>query len=117
MPSIWHKMGDKLGKYLVIRRDGTVPKWPHFVLGARDPWAPAALLAYAEAAAKGGADHEYVDSILLLTQDFQRYRERTGDGDPPAVKHRTDDTPVLAAMSAQVNGVTGQCTVIAVTQE
>lgn len=30
----------KEGKYLVQRRDGTVPDWPWFVLGARDPIAP-----------------------------------------------------------------------------
>lgn len=117
MPSIWHKMGDKLGKYLVIRRDGTVPKWPHFVLGARDPWAPAALRAYAAAAVVGGADPEYVASIRLLARDFEVYCAQTGEGDPPAPKHRTDDTPTLAAMYAQVNGHTGQCTVIAATQE
>ena len=27
----------KEGKFLVTRRDGTIPKWPHFVLGGRDP--------------------------------------------------------------------------------
>jgi hypothetical protein len=29
------------GKYLVTRRDGTVPEWPNMVFGAKDPAAPA----------------------------------------------------------------------------
>lgn len=35
-------------KFLVVRRDGTVPDWPYLVLGARDPAAPAALRTLAE---------------------------------------------------------------------
>ena len=37
-------------KYLVVRRDGSIPKWPAFVLGARDPCALFALRAYARKA-------------------------------------------------------------------
>ena len=44
---IWDKTEEfKEGKFLVVRRDGSVPHWPHFVLGARDPGAPTALRAY-----------------------------------------------------------------------
>lgn len=44
---IWTKTDGQYkedGKFLVVRRDGTVFKGPHFVLGPRDPAAPAALL-------------------------------------------------------------------------
>jgi hypothetical protein len=35
---IWAKTDEfHEGKFLVVRRDGSVPHWPHFVLGARDP--------------------------------------------------------------------------------
>lgn len=30
-------------KFLVLRRDGTIPDWPWFVLGGEDPMAPGAL--------------------------------------------------------------------------
>jgi len=42
------------GKFLVVRRDGSIPAWPHFVIGARDPAAPVALRAYADAAERLG---------------------------------------------------------------
>lgn len=65
------------GKYLVKRRDGTVPEWPSFVLGAKDPMAPAALLAYArevrkllanepESAQQMGLSPEFADRIDTL---------------------------------------------------
>lgn len=38
------------GKYLVKRRDGSVVEWSSFVLGPRDPAAPAGLRAYADKA-------------------------------------------------------------------
>lgn len=97
---IWAKTKEFAeGKFLVVRRDGTVPHWPHFVLGARDPLVPVALRAYAAAARNNGfLDPEYADSIMELAGDFERYRERHGDGDPDAPPHRTDDSNVIAAM-------------------
>lgn len=89
------------GKFLVVRRDGTVPHWPHFVLGARDPVAPAALLAYADGAEKMGYDPEYVGSIRELAADFKAYREKHGEGDPPAAPHRKDDKFVILAMRGE----------------
>lgn len=87
------------GKFLVVRRDGSIPAWPHFVLGARDPAAPAALRAYAIACATiGGLDPEYIASIRELADDFESYREREGNGDPDAPPHRKDDPAVLCAM-------------------
>lgn len=103
MPSIWSKMGDKLGKYLVVRRDGSVPHWPHFVLGARDPAAAATLRFYADQCdvVPTRADPEYTRSIRQLADDFDQYRAEHGLGDPPAPKHRKDNTSILALLNGQ----------------
>lgn len=105
---IWAKTKEFFeGKFLVVRRDGSIPHWPHFVLGARDPAAPAALIAYAQAAAKLGFDKEYCDSILELATDFENYRIREHNGDPDAPPHRKDYKEIVDLMggirvSAQV---------------
>lgn len=90
------------GKFLVVRRDGTIPHWPQFVLGARDPAAPVALRAYADAAATIGFATEYTDSIRELADDFDAYRAAQGDGDPEAPPHRHDDPHVIEAMHGNV---------------
>jgi hypothetical protein len=96
---IWAKTKDfNEGKFLVVRRDGSVPCWPHFVIGGRDPAARFALRAYAAAAEALGYDPEYVASILELAEDFERYRLEEGNGDPDAAPHRVDDQAVLRAM-------------------
>lgn len=87
------------GKYLVTRRDGTVPAWPSFVLGARDPAAPAALRAYADAAEKLNYDREYVADLRTLAVEFDAYRAQAGSGDPDAPPHRKDDPATVARMS------------------
>jgi hypothetical protein len=97
------------GKYLVKRRDGTVVEWPSFVLGAKDPMAPAALRAYAHAvrqllahepdsAAKMGLSSEFADRIDQLAQDFLEYRLKHGIGDPGMGPHRKDDPATIAEM-------------------
>jgi hypothetical protein len=53
------------GKYLVVRRDGSVPEWQWFVLGSRDPAAPDALRTYADRAAQLGMDPEYVGNAQV----------------------------------------------------
>jgi hypothetical protein len=103
---IWGKTKEFCeGKFLVVRRDGTVPHWPHFVLGARDPAAPIALRAYADAADRAaernpniGFDQEYIKSIRELADDFEDYRSKHGMGDPDAPPHRKDSSQVIAAM-------------------
>lgn len=96
---IWEKTKEFFeGKFLVVRRDGSVPHWPHFVLGARDICAPAALLAYAKQAEALGFDADYVASIRELSSDFEQYRLTQGDGDPFAAPHRRDDPAIIAAM-------------------
>jgi hypothetical protein len=96
--AIWRSWGDKLGKFLVVRRDGSVPKWPPFVLGARDPAAPYALRAYAAKCRALKWDEEYIASVLEEANAFEAYAAKEGAGDPPASPHRTDDPAVLEAM-------------------
>ena len=94
---IWAKTEEySEGKYLVVRRDGTIPDWPHFVIGGDDPCAPAALRAYADAAEKQGYDSEYVQSLRELADDFSK---RTGGkADPDAAPHRTDSPAIIKLM-------------------
>jgi hypothetical protein len=88
----------RLNKFLVLRRDGTLPEWPYFVLGARDPAAPAALRIYAHEARRCGLDEAYVEDVFALADEFQAYHEARGPGDPDAAPHRPDDPTVLAAL-------------------
>ena len=102
MMKIWAKTKEFFeGKFLVVRRDGSVPHWPHFVLGARDPAAPIALRAYAAACHRLGYDAEYVQTLNELAEDFERYRAEQGDGDPDAPPHRIDNPFVILAMRGQ----------------
>lgn len=86
------------GKYLVTRRDGTVPPWAWFVLGSRDPAAPPALRAYAEAAKLFGKDPQYVADVLRLADEFDADRIAHGEGDPDAPPHRKDDPATVEKM-------------------
>jgi hypothetical protein len=87
-------------KFLVLRRDGSVPEWPYLVIGARDPAAPAALRAYADEARARGMDAEYADDIEGMAGDWERYRASHGDGDPDAPPHRADDPVVVSRLRA-----------------
>lgn len=99
MARLWRNTdGTREGKYLVTRRDGTTPDWPYFVIGAKDPAAPAALLAYAQAAEANGMDAEYVADIISLAGAFDAYRYTNGAGDPDAPRHREDDPETIAKM-------------------
>jgi hypothetical protein len=93
-------------KYLVVRRDGSVPKWPKFVLGARDPAAPAGLRAYAREAEKLGMDAEYVSMVHEMADQFERYRADEGGGDPdnPPLE-RSDDPAVVEALGGNPSGI------------
>jgi hypothetical protein len=95
---LWRKSGIPGGKYLVQRRDGTVPDWPYFVIGARDEAADAALRAYADAAEKLGYDPKYVADVRELADDFMNFRVENGVGDPTARPHRKDDPAVVGQM-------------------
>jgi hypothetical protein len=87
-------------KFLVVRRDGTVPDWPYLVIGARDPAAPAALRAYADEAERLGFDAEFAADVRGQAADFERYRAEHGDGDPDAPAHRPDDPETVSRFKA-----------------
>jgi hypothetical protein len=86
------------GKYLVKRRDGTIPEWPWFVLGGADPAAPAALRAYADRAERLRFDPDYVHDIRAMADEWDDFRMEKGPGDPDAQPHRQDDPAVIAEM-------------------
>lgn len=87
------------GKYLVKRRDGTVVEWPHFVLGARDPHAIAALTAYAQSSERDPKCHPaYVARLYDLVNVFNAYRAEYGPGDPHKGIHRIDDPATVEEM-------------------
>lgn len=86
------------GKYLVKRRDGTVPDWPHFVIAASDPAAPEALRAYAFASEMDGKDPAYVADVRALADQFEAWRKANRTGDPDAAPHRKDDPFTVAQM-------------------
>lgn len=86
------------GKYLVKRRDGTIPEWPNFVIGAKDPCAPAALRAYAREAHRLGLNPDYVFDVNTLADAFERYRFKHGNGDPDRGQHRVDDPATIQEM-------------------
>ena len=90
------------GKYLVQRRDGTVPEWPWFVLGARDKAAQAGLRAYADEAEKLGYDPAYVAGIRRSIEEWRRHELAFGAGDPDGAPHREDD-PVIATKLAEAD--------------
>lgn len=99
MARLWRNTeGTREGKYLVTRRDGTIPQWPYFVIAASDPAAPAALWAYAKACEENGMDPEYVADLKKLSGDFGIWRGLHGAGDPDAPRHRTDDPATIEKM-------------------
>lgn len=99
MSGLWrNNKATKGGKYLVQRRDGTVPEWPYMVLGAKDPAAQIALLAYADEAERLGYDPQYVADIRALADDFGTYRTSCGVSDPTSGPTRPDAPEVVAKM-------------------
>ena len=97
------------GKYLVKRRDGSVPGWPSFVLAGPDPVAEVAVRAYAtevarllneepEQAAKLGFTREYVSRVFWWAEQYKKYREEHGQSDPGMGQHRKDDSDTVAEM-------------------
>jgi hypothetical protein len=84
-------------KFLVRRRDGSVPSWPWFVMGAADPAAPHALRAYADVAQyQHGMDPEYCGQIRKLAERFEEWQAENFTGDPDAGPHREDNDSICA---------------------
>lgn len=87
------------GKYLVKRRDGTVPVWPHFVLAAADPHSPAAIRAYANSIQHDpDCDPAFAVRLFEMADEFEAWRQKNGTGDPTRGLHRKDDPATIAEM-------------------
>ena len=86
------------GKYLVMRRDGSIPEWPHFVLGGADEAAEYGLRAYADKAERLGYSAGYVAGVRRWADVFARYRKMHKPGDPDRGPHRKDDPEIVAKM-------------------
>ena len=86
------------GKYLVKRRDGTIPEWPSFVIGAKDPAAPEALRSYARAAFQLGMDPEYCAEVMGMAEQFEQYRAEHGTGEPDSGHDVIDDFDTVVEM-------------------
>lgn len=86
------------GKYLVLRRDNTVPDWPWFVLGARDPMAAWALWVYSWLGIFFTRNWSYLRGVNRLSWDFYDHRMLFGKGDPEKGPHREDDPWVIYRM-------------------
>jgi hypothetical protein len=92
------------GKYLVKRRDGTIPNWPWFVIGAKDPAAHAALTAYADRCHELGMDYQYVMDLHRLASEFESYCMNHGAGQPDAGPDRVDDPATIAEWTGEQTG-------------
>lgn len=87
------------GKYLVKRRDGSIPRWDWFVLGSNDPASIAALRAYADAAERLGMDAAYVSDVRDMADDWESQQIAYGTtGDPDAGPDLIDDPATVAEM-------------------
>jgi hypothetical protein len=76
-----------------------VVEWPSFVLGARDPAAPAALLAYAITARQLGMSTGYCNAVSKLSEEFDDYRLERGAADPD----QGDALEWLEKLSSDIN--------------
>ena len=92
------------GKYLVLRRDGTVLSGPHFVLGPRDVAAPNAIRAYAKECERrmrdGNTDFnpQYIADLHRHAEDMELWRSKWGAGDPGKSRHRKDHPLIIEQM-------------------
>lgn len=97
---LWRKEGNGKGKFRVRRRDGSIPEYDCFVLGARDPSAAVALRAYADDAASRGRHPSYVADVRQLAREFEAYALAHGASQPDEQPTREDD-PALVAKIAE----------------
>ena len=103
---LWRYRKDlKGGKYLVLRRDGTVFTEPNFVLGPNDRASYYAMLAYADKceefmnAGDTNYNPEYIADCRRLADDMLKLRMDTGvNGDPGKGRHRKDHPKVIEQM-------------------
>ena len=90
-------------KYVVVKRDGSIPPWPQFVLGAADPAAPAALRTYATMAKALGVEKSYTDLVMEHAQKFNNWR-----ADQRNVKTNLDSVDVLVVALGLLSGLTSE---------
>jgi hypothetical protein len=81
-----------------MRRDGTVPPWPSFVLGGADPDAADTLREYARRKEARGVHPGFVAALRRWADWMDAYRAAQGDGDPEMGPHRIDDQRVVELM-------------------
>lgn len=87
------------GKYLVKRRDGSVPGSPSFVLLGADPMAPWTLRFYSLLGfVMRHFSWSLVKSMWRFASRMTAHRKKHGKGDPGMGKHRIDDPATLAEM-------------------
>lgn len=87
------------GKYIVLRRDGTVFGEPNFVLGPRDPAAPDTMRYYAQLCKVHNVGNpQYRMDCVRLADAMDAERERLGAGDAGKGPHRLDHPKVVAQM-------------------
>lgn len=87
------------GKYLVQRRDGTVPPWPSFVLGGADPMAPWTVRFYAVLGfLMGHFKWAFVKALWRWASTMKKWRKEHGTGDPGKGPHRKDDPEIIDKM-------------------
>jgi hypothetical protein len=72
------------------------------MIGARDPAAAAALLAYARQADVLGLHAEYAKDVRELAHEFNAYRAANGWGDPDGRKHRKDHPLIIGLMRGEL---------------
>ncbi len=93
-----HRPDTPEGKYLVQRRDGSIPPWPSFVFGAADPDAAGVLLEYARLIEWRGYHPDLVASVRRRAVEFTAWLAEHGPGDPEKGPHRVDDPATVARM-------------------
>lgn len=122
---IWAKTDGEVreDKYLVVRRDGTVPEWGHMVLALTDAGTPKALRAYADECQRFGLQPDFVASVRGLARDSESISEEAKiqaafDGskgsDPDAGPHRKDLPEVIDMMrhNSDVAGLVSELTTL-----
>ena len=87
------------GKYLIKRRDGTVPEWPSFVLGGADPMVPWTLRFYATFGfLRGHFTWSMTKALWGHARVMAHWRREHWIGDPGKGIHRTDDPATVEEM-------------------
>lgn len=103
MSGLWRKnQATPEGKYpVVLRRDGSLPEWPYFVLGGRDFAAPEALDTYAKQCELIGCEAVYVADVRMEAVRWRKAQIAHGDdmvrsrAEAAKYPHRKDDPLTL----------------------